>query len=87
MPVPPSPAPASAKGKGFLSVNTASAARVYIGDNPTAIPAPFKRRPLSPGIHRVRVFFEEEKTFSDTQWVSIKAGQTFTLYFSSPAQE
>ncbi len=83
----PARAPASAKGKGFLSVNTDSAARVYIGDDPKAIAAPVRKRPLSAGIHRVRVFFEEEKTFSDTQWVSIKPGQTFTLYFSSPAQE
>ncbi len=83
----PAPAPAAKGGKGFLSVNTDSPARVFIGDRPGSLPAPLKRLPMDKGIHRVRVFFEASKAFSDTQWVSIKPGQTFTLYFSSPAQE
>ena len=85
--VPSAPRPAATAGQGFLSVNTDSPAKVFIGDRPKAIPAPLKKLPLDAGIHRVRVFFEVSKSFSDTQWVSIKSGQTFTLYFSSPAQE
>ena len=81
------PAKAAKTGKGFLSVNTDSSARVYIGDRPSALPAPLKRLPMESGIHRIRVFFEETKSFSDTQWVSIKPGQTFTLSFSSPTNE
>ena len=86
-PPPAAPTPAATSGQGYLSVNTDSAARVYVGDRPQALPAPLKKLPLDAGIHRIRVFFEESKSFSDTQWVSIKRGQTFTLYFSSPAQE
>ena len=70
---------------GFLTVRTSSPARIYIDDSRSSLAAPLEKKPIPPGVHRVRAFFLHKKVFSDTQWVSIKSGQTFTVYFSSPA--
>jgi len=71
--------------QGFLTVRTSSPARIYIDDARSSLAAPLEKKPIPPGVHRVRAFFLHKKVFSDTQWVSIKTGQTFTVYFSSPA--
>ncbi len=80
----PDPAPA-ATGKGYLTVMCDSPARVYVDDASSSRKAPLIKMALKPGSHRVRVFFERAKTFSDTQWVFIKGGQTFSLSFSAPS--
>jgi len=69
---------------GFLTVMCDSPARVYVDDASSSRPAPLIKMPLPAGSHRVRVFFQKAKTFSDTQWVFIRAGQTFSLSFSAP---
>ena len=76
------PPPAST---GFLTVMCDSPARVYVDDASSSRPAPLIKMPLTPGSHRIRVFFEKAKTFSDTQWVFIRGGQTFSLSFSAPS--
>ena len=70
---------------GFLTVMCDSPARVYVDDASSARPAPLIKMALTPGSHRVRVYFEKARTFSDTQWVFIKGGQTFSLSFSAPS--
>jgi hypothetical protein len=70
-------------GKGFLNVSTGGApARVFVDNQPRSLPAPVERLALPPGVHRVRVYSEQHRTFSDTQWVTITAGKTSSLTFT-----
>jgi eukaryotic-like serine/threonine-protein kinase len=69
---------------GYLSVTSTSPARVYIDDAPSSTArTPVIKQALPPGIHRVRVYFEAARSFSDTQWVNIQAGQHASIAFTS----
>jgi len=82
----PHPAPptkrAEKSGTGFLTVTTSAPARVFIDDRQAGLPAPVQRLPLSPGVHRVRVYSEQHQTFSETQWVTIEAGVNASISFT-----
>lgn len=67
-------------GMGFLLVASDSPARAYIDDRQFAAPVP-ARLPMAPGIHRVRVQFIETESFSETKWVSIRAGRSTHVEF------
>ena len=89
-PLPPPPDPRKveappSQSTGFLTVMCDSPARVYVDDASSSRPAPLVKLPLKPGTHRVRVYFVAAKAFSDTQWVFIRGGQTFSLSFSAPS--
>ncbi|MCC6751020.1 MAG: protein kinase [Deltaproteobacteria bacterium] len=81
------PAGESAKSAtGFLEVTTDRPGRVFVDDRQVAARTPLRRLLLTPGTHRVKVYFEKEQTFSPTRIVIIEAGRQASISFGMPNQ-
>lgn len=74
----PAVEPATASGQGRLRVSSERPAQLFVDDE-AAGNAP-ARLALPPGIHRVRLVYEDQSS-SPVQWVAIEAGQEAQVSF------
>lgn len=70
-----------AEGVGFLTVNASPTAQVYLDGKLVASKTPLAKHELDAGSHTVRVFFIEDKKFSETKRATITDGRHVNLYF------
>ncbi|MBK6847341.1 MAG: protein kinase [Proteobacteria bacterium] len=77
-PAPSTEGPAAAEGQGLLRITAERPAQAFVDDE--AAGATPVRLTLSPGIHRVRLVYDDQST-SPVQWVAIEAGQPANLAF------
>lgn len=80
--VPRSPGLPGTTDHGYLTVTTNAPAKVYVDDASSGLTAPLVRLALPPGIHRVKVYSERQRTFSEPQPIVIRSGITSTLSFT-----
>ncbi|MBK8481986.1 MAG: protein kinase [Proteobacteria bacterium] len=70
--------PSSAPDQGLLRISAERPARAFVDDEPAG--ATPLRLALSPGIHRVRLVYDDQSS-SPVQWIAIEAGQQAKLEF------
>jgi hypothetical protein len=86
---PPPPRPRAARKQprpevleqAFVSVSATPWGVVFIDGKKVASETPLYRHPVAPGRHEVRVYYAEQKTFSQRQVVVLEPGQHRSIGF------
>lgn len=75
-----------AAGAGTVSVQAVPFGQVWIDNRMVANETPLLNHELSAGVHTVKVYFTELRTFSDERSIRIEPGSSRTLTFRAPPQ-
>lgn len=73
-------------GAGYLTVNATPAAQVYIDGKLVASKTPLVKHKVQPGNHTVRVYYVDDKKFSETKRAMITEGRHVNLYFQNSSR-
>lgn len=82
-PVEGEPVTGQEAGAGYLTVNATPTAQVYIDGKLVASKTPLVKHQVQPGNHTVRVYYVDEKKFSETKRAMITEGRHVNLYFQN----
>ena len=72
----------AAEGDGFLTVNANPEGQVYVDGKLVASKTPLTKYPIKEGTHSVRVYYVEQRKFSETKRAKVAKDKHVNLFFN-----